>query len=101
MKPAYANRRVDTGSQAWVEYFRRAGLEFAPLGGAIDGVAWCGVRVQLIDFKANAKAPLTKTQLKLVERGCPIAFVYSESTARQVVTALKGEARSAWEQTTP
>lgn len=96
-KPAFARHRSDRGSSAWVDYLEAAGVSYAHLGGPIDGVAWVGDCVALVDFKASDKAPLTKGQGKLLARGCPIHFVWNEATARHVVAKLKGAPRREWE----
>lgn len=96
-KPAHARHRSDRGASAWVDYLRAAGVSYAHLGGAIDGVAWFGDRIALIDFKSSDKAPLTAGQGKLLAAGCPIHFVYSEATARLVATKLKARPRGEWE----
>lgn len=97
MKPAYTRHRTDTGSQALVDYLRKAGVEFEPLGGAIDGVAWYRGRVALVDFKARETSAKTKRQQQLLARDCPICWVWDERSARVLVTALKGVSRTEWE----
>lgn len=89
MKPAHARHRIDTGSAELIELLEAAGARYVPLGGAIDGAAFIGQSVVLIDFKRNAKAPKTKTQAKLVAQGAPIWFVASEDDVLAVVHWLR------------
>lgn len=92
-KPATARHRSDTGSAELIELLRASGIEYEPLGGAIDGVAWYRGVVRLIDFKKDGKAPYTKNQGKLLARRCPILFLYSPTQVRVVVADMKDEAR--------
>lgn len=89
MKPAYSRHRTDTGSAELIELLEAAGARYVPLGGAIDGAAYVGQAVALLDFKRDAKARKTKTQAKLVERGAPIWFVASVNDVLSVVEWLK------------
>lgn len=88
-KPSTARHRSDTGSQVWVELLRASGVSYAPLGSAIDGVAWFRDRLALIDFKHTDKSPLTPTQSKLIAAGLPLHFVWNEMSVQAVVSWLK------------
>jgi hypothetical protein len=93
MRAPYAGRKVDRGSVELIELLRASGIDYEPLGAAIDGVAWFRGRVALIDFKANGKAPKTPKQSKLIARDCPICFIFDAAGVRVVVDFLKrGEA---------
>ena len=72
-----------------MDYLRKSGVSYAHLGGVIDGCAWVGKRVALIDFKHSEKSPLTEGQGKLLAADCPICFVWDEMSARAVVEHLK------------
>jgi len=89
MKPASARHRTDTGSAKLIALLKASGIDYEPLGGAIDGVAWYRGHCVLIDFKAGQKSPMTGKQQKLIERDCPILFVWSEGQVRSVVDFLQ------------
>jgi hypothetical protein len=91
-KPATARHRTDTGSAELIALLKASGVDYEPLGGAIDGVAWYRGHAILIDFKAGDKAPMTPRQTKLLGRLCPIFFVWSEEQVRLVVAWLKRRA---------
>jgi hypothetical protein len=92
VKPASARHRTDRGSADLIQLLKASGVDYEPLGGAIDGVAWYRGRCVLIDFKAAVKAPLTSRQGKLLARGCPICFIWEDRQVRAVVDWLKHEA---------
>lgn len=92
-KPATARHRTDTGSAELIELLRASGVEYEPLGGAIDGVAWYRGVVRLIDFKASWKARYTKNQGKLLARECPISFLFDRAQIPLLVSDMKAEAR--------
>jgi hypothetical protein len=89
MKPAWARHRTDTGSAERIALLVASGLGYVPLGGAIDGIAWYHNEVALIDFKRDANAPRTKTQIALVAKGVPIWFLASDEDVLQLVRWMR------------
>ena len=89
MKPAAARHRTDTGSAQLIQLLRAHGIAYEPLGGAIDGVAWLGHDVRLIDFKRDNKSPLTLRQIRLLGRKCPIALIWTEDQVRLLAADMK------------
>lgn len=92
MKPASARHRTDTGSAVLIELLKAHGIDYEPLGGAIDGVAWFRGQCRLIDFKANGKAPYTPKQGKLLARLCPIFFIWESSQIELLVAEMRRSA---------
>lgn len=92
MKPANSRHRTDTTAAALRSEAKRLGVEYADLGGTIDGVIWLGPVTRLVDFK-SATGGLTGSQAKLVARGLPIAFVSSVGQLEALVSAMKRESQ--------
>jgi len=89
MKPAHARHRTDTGSAERIELLEACGVHYIPLGGAIDGAAYRGSLVALVDWKAKPTSKLTKTQQKLVERNAPIWFLATDEDVRRLADWMR------------
>lgn len=70
----YRIHRTDDGSKALIAYGKSIGLDYEGINGDLDGFFWLGRRVALVDFKSKG-GELTKKQMKLAARNCPIHFV--------------------------
>lgn len=90
MKPSFARHRTDTTAKALQSEAKRLGVEYADLGGAVDGILWLGQVVRLIDFK-GASGELTPSQSKLVARGLPICFVSTVQQLEALVFDMRRE----------
>lgn len=77
--------RIDDTAKTLVPYLRSKGVVYWPINGCVDGLAWVGSRVAVIDFKSPGGA-LTDTQSKMVAKGCKIWFL---STPEQVDLMVK------------
>lgn len=83
--------KVDTTSKTLVPYLRSKGVVYWPINAAIDGIAWIGSRVVVIDWKTPG-GTLTDTQAKMIAQGCKIWFL---STPEQVDEMLSEVRRAA------
>lgn len=93
MKPATYRHRTDTGSALLIDLLRACGVRYEPLGGAVDGIAWYRGQLRLIDFKRDAKAPVTATQERLKAKDCPIHFIWNEDQVKALAAEMKGAAQ--------
>ncbi len=91
MRPPYAARKVDTTAKALAAEAKRLGIDMAPMGGAVDFIAWLGPVVRIIDAKSPGGA-LTDSQAKLVARGCPIHFITTVEQLQALVAGMRREA---------
>lgn len=67
--------RIDNTAKALTAYLKdQPGVVYWPINADVDGLAWVGTNVAVIDWKSPGGA-LTDTQAKMVAKGCRIWFL--------------------------
>jgi hypothetical protein len=80
--------RIDNTAKELSAYLRSKGVLYWPINGDVDGIAWLGSKVAVIDWKSPGGA-LTDTQAKMVAKGCKIWFLSTPEQVDQMLVELK------------
>lgn len=67
--------RIDTAAKPLIAAAKSLGLGYQHVGGTFDGLLFLGEIVRVVDWKTPGKESLTPGQMKMVAKGCRIAFI--------------------------